>query len=410
MGKPCLLVRAYLRSMHEIRSLRAGTGERSYYPALQTLLNDIGEQHQPRVLCVQELADQGAGHPDFGLYSAGQLQARSAEPRPGALPERGVIEAKPPHVEVHTIAASRQVMDYWNRYGLVLVTNFRAFQIVGRDQFGHMVRLEEFTLADSDAAFWTLAAQPARLTDFSGHPFHRIPDPGAAAQRDAVAAARCGWSPPPPLPLPPPPPLPLPPAPLLFPPPPSPSPPPPPPSSPLPLLLPPFSSLSPPPSSPRLLPPSTTSLPPLFPPLPPLSPSPLSRLSLLPLPLNLVRSPSPLPPCTSLTPPLSPPPRLWPANAESTPMPSRTSHCLPTLPPPTRFTSLPSSSSQTDSRRTRDPVRDPSSTPFSPPLPPPPSLSLVVCRASYSLAPLPSPCPIHSIPIASPSLTSPPPP
>jgi hypothetical protein len=151
--------------MHEIRSLRVGTGERSYYPALQTLLNDIGEQRRPRVLCVQELADQGAGHPDFGLYSAGQLQARSAEPRPGALPERGVIEAKPPHVEVQTIASSRQVVDYWNRYGLVLVTNFRAFQIVGRDQFGHMVRLEEFTLADSDAAFWTLAAQPARLSD-----------------------------------------------------------------------------------------------------------------------------------------------------------------------------------------------------------------------------------------------------
>ena len=159
------LVRAYLRSMHEIRSLRVGTGERSYYPALQTLLNDIGEQRRPRVLCVQELADQGAGHPDFGLYSAGQLQARSAEPRPGALPERGVIEAKAPHVDVQTITTSRQVVDYWNRYGLVLVTNFRAFQIVGRDQFGHMVRLEEFTLADSDAAFWTLAAQPARLSD-----------------------------------------------------------------------------------------------------------------------------------------------------------------------------------------------------------------------------------------------------
>src|SRR3954469_5230446 len=56
-------------------------------------------------------------------------------------------------------------MDYWTRYGLVLVTNFRAFQIVGRDQFGHMVRLEEFTLADSDAAFWALAAQPARLSN-----------------------------------------------------------------------------------------------------------------------------------------------------------------------------------------------------------------------------------------------------
>jgi hypothetical protein len=69
------------------------------------------------VLCVQELADQGAGHPDFGLYSATQLPSRSGEPRPGTLPERGVIEAKPPHIPVRTIAASRQVEDYWTRYG-----------------------------------------------------------------------------------------------------------------------------------------------------------------------------------------------------------------------------------------------------------------------------------------------------
>jgi hypothetical protein len=80
------LVRDYLPSLNEIRSLRAGTGERSYYPPLQALLNAIGEQRRPRVLCVQELADQGAGHPDFGLYSATQLPSRSSEPQPGTLP------------------------------------------------------------------------------------------------------------------------------------------------------------------------------------------------------------------------------------------------------------------------------------------------------------------------------------
>ena len=38
------------------------------------------------------MAQQGADHPDFGLYSAKQMQ--KGKPRQGQLPERGVIEVK----------------------------------------------------------------------------------------------------------------------------------------------------------------------------------------------------------------------------------------------------------------------------------------------------------------------------
>ena len=55
--------------------------ERSSYPALANLLNAVGATVKPRVFCVSELADQGAGHPDFGLYAARQVQRE--RPRKG---------------------------------------------------------------------------------------------------------------------------------------------------------------------------------------------------------------------------------------------------------------------------------------------------------------------------------------
>ena len=44
------------------------------------------------MFCVGELADLGAGRPDFGLYAA--RQARKGRPREGQAPERGAVEVK----------------------------------------------------------------------------------------------------------------------------------------------------------------------------------------------------------------------------------------------------------------------------------------------------------------------------
>ena len=100
---------------------------------------------------VGELADQGVGHPDFGLYGAKQVQR--GRPREGQVPERGVVEVKSSHDDMQAGAVREQVGRYWSRYRLVLVTNLREFMLVGEDAEGHEATLEAFRLAGSEAVF-----------------------------------------------------------------------------------------------------------------------------------------------------------------------------------------------------------------------------------------------------------------
>ena len=86
-------VEQYFADLRRIRASGDATGERSFYPALTNLLNAVGNTLRPQVFCVGELAEQGAGHPDFGLYTRRQVQRGT--PRPGQVPERGVVEVKP---------------------------------------------------------------------------------------------------------------------------------------------------------------------------------------------------------------------------------------------------------------------------------------------------------------------------
>ena len=74
-------VEAYLGDLRRIRASGGATGERSYYPALSNLLNAVGGALRPKVFCVSEMAQQGAGHPDFGLYAAKQVQ--KGQPKEG---------------------------------------------------------------------------------------------------------------------------------------------------------------------------------------------------------------------------------------------------------------------------------------------------------------------------------------
>jgi len=91
-GKLAKAVAAYCTELHRIYASGGATGERSSYGPLATLLNGVGSTLKPRVFCVGEMANQGAGHPDFGLYGARQVQR--GRPREGQLPERGVVEVK----------------------------------------------------------------------------------------------------------------------------------------------------------------------------------------------------------------------------------------------------------------------------------------------------------------------------
>ena len=144
-------VEEYLSNLRKIRASGGATGERSYYPALTNLLNAVGGALKPQVYCVSELAQQGAGHPDLGLYAGKQVQ--KGKPRSGQAPERGVVEVKPASDDAWLTASSDQVSRYWGRYRLVLVTNTRDFVLVGEDSQSNPVKLETFRLAESEEAF-----------------------------------------------------------------------------------------------------------------------------------------------------------------------------------------------------------------------------------------------------------------
>ena len=144
-------VETYLTDLRRIQASGGATGELSYYGPLEKLLNDVGATLKPKTFCVAQLADQGAGHPDFGLYAAKQLQRN--QPREGQVPERGVVEVKSASDDAWLTAESDQVSRYWSRYRLVLVTNTRDFVLVGEDTAGHPATLETFRLAESAEAF-----------------------------------------------------------------------------------------------------------------------------------------------------------------------------------------------------------------------------------------------------------------
>ena len=144
-------VEEYFADLRRIRASGGATGEKSYYPALTNLLNAVGGALKPQVFCVSELAEQGAGHPDLGLYAKRLLQ--KGKPKKGQVPERGVVEVKPAGDDAWLTASSDQVSRYWSLYRLVLVTNTRDFVLVGEDAQGNPVELETFRLAESEQEF-----------------------------------------------------------------------------------------------------------------------------------------------------------------------------------------------------------------------------------------------------------------
>ena len=145
-------VREYLIRMADIRGTGGATKETSYYSALENLLNHFGEQLKPKVICNGQLRNDGAGNPDFGLYSRSQIQ--KGEPRKGQKPERGVIEVKGLAEHTWQTADSAQATKYFDHYRLVLITNYREFRLIGEDASGNATELDKYTLAVDEAAFW----------------------------------------------------------------------------------------------------------------------------------------------------------------------------------------------------------------------------------------------------------------
>ena len=159
-------VETYLTDLRRVHASGGATGERSSYGPLANLLNAVGASLKPKVFCVGELADQGAGHPDFGLYAAKQVQR--GRPREGQRPERGVVEVKSASDDAWLTAAGNQVSRYWGLYRLVLVTNTRDFVLVGEDAVGRPARLETFRLAETEEVFWRKVDRPRAFARETG--------------------------------------------------------------------------------------------------------------------------------------------------------------------------------------------------------------------------------------------------
>ncbi|MDT7541965.1 MAG: hypothetical protein QOE33_1869 [Acidobacteriota bacterium] len=130
--------------------------ETSYYDALSNLCNETGATLKPKVRYVSTPKGLGAGLPDGGLYTAQQLRRGAETTIATTPPERGCVEVKGLKADVLKIAASEQVEKYLKRYGQVLVTNYRDFLLVARDEAGVRQNLERYTLAASEQEFWTL--------------------------------------------------------------------------------------------------------------------------------------------------------------------------------------------------------------------------------------------------------------
>ncbi|MCL6750459.1 N-6 DNA methylase [Nostoc sp. CCCryo 231-06] len=162
----------YFQELRDIRSTGAAVKETSYYGALERLFNNLGKDLKPKVRCVIQLKNRGAGMPDGGLFTARQFQHHSGnEPVNPENPERGVIEIKGTGDDAWLIADTKQVSKYWERYGQVLVTNYRDFLLIGRDAKGQPVKLETYRLAENEADFWAKAANPRKVAEEQGEQF-----------------------------------------------------------------------------------------------------------------------------------------------------------------------------------------------------------------------------------------------
>ncbi|MBV5299110.1 MAG: N-6 DNA methylase [Rhodoferax sp.] len=164
------LLEEFLNAVRGVHATRGGTQETSYYTALNNLLDGAGQTLKPKVCCVMQLKNLGAGNPDGGLFTADQFDRQTSEVKDLGQPARGVIEVKAPQEPVDDTAATWQITKYWDRYKLVLVSNLRDWLLIGERE-GQRVTLERFRLAANEAAFWALADHPAQAQTELGDAF-----------------------------------------------------------------------------------------------------------------------------------------------------------------------------------------------------------------------------------------------
>ncbi|RJO65974.1 MAG: DNA methyltransferase [Myxococcales bacterium] len=158
----------YLSRLSDIRG--RGVSETASYGTLEAYLNDIGKALKPKVTCIINIKNRGAGIPDGGFFT--QDQIRKEKPQEGDIiqtaPARGVMEVKGVSDDVRRVAKSEQVRKYLAMYGQVLVTTYREFILVVKGDNGQPVNLESYSLGESEEAFWQLCAHPRKAAQEHG--------------------------------------------------------------------------------------------------------------------------------------------------------------------------------------------------------------------------------------------------
>lgn len=138
--KPKKILSNYLNRLRTIYATGLATDETSYYPAFDDLLNSVGELLNPKIKSISQLANKGAGFPDFGWFNYENNDLF------------GVVEAKPTSENLKDISLSEQGRKYLNKYGILLVTNYHAFQLVTKKE-NETVFEESYTLCGSEELF-----------------------------------------------------------------------------------------------------------------------------------------------------------------------------------------------------------------------------------------------------------------
>lgn len=139
---------SYANAVRRIHQTNLGTAETSYYPALNTLFQALGDEATPKLMPLSQLSDKSVEdntYPDFGILERHSFAL--------VLP----VEVKPASVKIEAVAASTQARDYAKTYGggLCLVTNLWQFSLVRLDSDGnaHEDVTRRISLAESAEKF-----------------------------------------------------------------------------------------------------------------------------------------------------------------------------------------------------------------------------------------------------------------
>lgn len=148
-------LKEYFKEMKLVRGGKPNP-ENSYYSAPSTLINEISKNLKIDIFCGAQ-SRTGGKYPDFSLFSRERCEDGSIS---GADPEFGVIEMKALDADVRRVASGAQTLGYLETNGVVAVSNYREFLLLGKGKDGKPQEWDHLCLAESEDEFWELAEKP----------------------------------------------------------------------------------------------------------------------------------------------------------------------------------------------------------------------------------------------------------